>query len=161
MRRRHFIAGLGSAAAWPIAARAQQGDRMRRVGVLMVGAENDPETKGRLSGFTQVLGELGWTDARNLRMEVRWAGGNLDRVRMFANELVGLRPDVILANGSPATAALQRATKTIPIVFVVVSDPVGDGFVASLPRPGVNITGFISQEAARLDNAGRQCLRHN
>ena len=121
---------------------------MRRIGVLMVTDENDPEGKAELSEFTKGLVELGWIDGRNVRMDLRWATGNVDRVRMFAKELVGLQPDVILANGTPVTAALQHETRTIPIVFVVVGDPVGEGFVASLPHPGGNITGFIPQEAA-------------
>jgi putative ABC transport system substrate-binding protein len=148
MKRREFIAGLGGAAAWSLAARAQQPDRVRRIGVLMGTVENNPEAKAQLSGFTQGLGELGWTDGRNLRMDVRWAAGSLDLMRMFAKELVDLQPDVILANGTPVTAALQRETRTIPIVFVSPSDPVGAGFVASLPRPGGNLTGFIDMEAA-------------
>ena len=110
--------------------------------------ENDPEAKAQLSGFMQGLADLGWTDGRNLRMDVRSAAGNIDRMRMFAKELVGLQPDVILAHGTPMTAALQRETRTIPIVFAAVSDPVGDGFVAGLPRPGGNITGFGSMEAS-------------
>ena len=108
MRRREFIAGLGSAAAWPVMARAQQPGRMRRIGVLMVTDENDPEGKAELSEFTKGLVELGWIDGRNVRMDLRWATGNVDRVRMFAKELVGLQPDVILANGTPVTAALQH-----------------------------------------------------
>jgi len=144
MRRRDFIAGLGGAVAWPLAARAQQGERMRRVGVLMAGDENGPV----LSRFTQPLAELGWTDGRNLRMDVRWAGGSVDKARMYAKELVELQPDVLLAQGTPATAALQQETRTIPIVFVNVTDPVGAGFVAGLPRPGGNITGFSNVEAA-------------
>src|SRR5271169_3858419 len=151
MRRREFIAGLGGAGvsvAWPPAAPAQQPDRVRRIGVLMVFEENDPEGKARFSGFTQGLAELGWTDGRNLRMEVRWAAANVDRMRMFAKELVDLQPDVILATSTPATAALQQATRTIPIVFAGISDPVGAGFVASLPRPGGNMTGFSNMEAA-------------
>jgi putative ABC transport system substrate-binding protein len=148
MRRREFIAGLGSAAAWPVVARAQQGERVRRVGVLMVFSENDPEAKTYLFGFTRGLSELGWTDGRNLRIDVRWAAGSVDRARMYAKELVDLQPDVILANSTPVTAAFQRETRTIPIVFAGVAAPVGDGFVASLPRPGGNITGFVSQEAA-------------
>jgi putative ABC transport system substrate-binding protein len=134
MRRRDFIAGLGSAVASPLAARAQRGERMRRIGVLSPYAENDQETKYGLSVFKQGLAELGWTDGGNLRMDVRWAAGNVDRVRVYAKELVDLQPDVILADGTPQTAALQRETKTIPIVFVVVADPVGSGFVAGLPR---------------------------
>jgi ABC-type uncharacterized transport system substrate-binding protein len=149
MRRREFIMGLGGAAiAWPRAAHAQQADRMRRIGVLTGFGENDPEGKAYLAGFTRELAELVWTDGRNLRMEVRWAGADVDLMRMFAKELVGLRPDVILANTTPVTAALQRETRTIPIVFVTVADPVGDGFVASLPRPGGNLTGFIHLEAS-------------
>jgi putative tryptophan/tyrosine transport system substrate-binding protein len=149
VNRREFIAGLGSAAAWPVAARAQQLDRMRRIGVLLGGFdESDPEGKAELAGFTQGFAELGWIDGRNVRMDVRWAAGNLDRVRAYAKELVGLQPDVILVESTPLTAALQRETRTIPIVFVVVSDPVGAGFVASLTRPGGNITGFINMEGA-------------
>jgi putative tryptophan/tyrosine transport system substrate-binding protein len=115
---------------------------MRRVGVLMGNDESDSEAKSWLSGFTQGLAELGWTDGRNLRMAVRWAAGDLDRMRMFAKELVGLQPDVILASATPATAAVQRETRTIPIVFVIVADPEGSGFVPSVPRPGGNLTGF-------------------
>src|ERR1700674_2985047 len=148
MRRREFIAGFTGAAVWPITARAQQADRMRRIGVLIDYGENDPEAKAFLSGFTRGLAELGWTDGRNLRMDVRWAAGNVDRMRMLAKELVDLQPDVILAHSTAVTAALQREARTIPIVFAAVSDPVGDGFVAGLPRPGGNLTGFISQEAA-------------
>jgi putative ABC transport system substrate-binding protein len=146
--RREFVVGLGSAAAWPLAARAQQGDRMRRIGVLMAFDETDPEGKARLSGFTQGLSELGWTDNRNLRIDVLWAIDNVDRVRALAKELVALQPDVILGGATPATAALQLETRTIPIVFASVSDPVGSGFVAGLPRPGGNITGFSDIEAS-------------
>ncbi len=149
MRRREFITGVGGAAvSWPLAARAQQPERMRRIGVLMPFAENDPDAVAQLSGFLQGLAQLGWTDGRNVRMELRWAVGSVDRTRMFAKELVDLQPDVILAHSTPATAALQRETRTIPIVFAVVSDPVGVGFVASLPRPGGNLTGFIHMEAS-------------
>jgi putative ABC transport system substrate-binding protein len=148
MRRRDFIAGLGSVAAWPRAARAQQFERTRRIGVLMGADEDDPQRKGWLSTFTLGLSELGWTDGRNLRMDVRWAGENVDRMRMFAKELVDLQPDVIFSHTTPATAALQRQTRTIPIVFTFVGDPIGEGFVAGLPRPGGNITGFIPQEAS-------------
>jgi putative ABC transport system substrate-binding protein len=118
MKRREFIAGLAGA-AWPLAARAQQGDRARRVGVLMVGDETDPEQKTYLSAFTQGLSELGWSDGRNLRVDVRRAGDNVARMRTSAKELVELQPDAILAYTTPATAALQRETRTIPIVFVV------------------------------------------
>src|ERR1700686_3267931 len=147
MRRREFIAGVVTV-AWPLAARAQQPVRMRRIGVLMATDENDPEAKARLSGFTQGLAELGWTDGRNLRMDVRWAAGSVDRMRMLAKELVDLQPEMIFAPTTPVTAALQRETRTIPIVFANVGDPVGSGFVAGLPRPGGNITGFGSMEAS-------------
>jgi ABC-type uncharacterized transport system substrate-binding protein len=147
IRRREFITIGAAAVAWPLAARAQQPSRMRRVGVLMAFDENDPEAKTYLSAFAQGLAELGLTDGGNLRMDLRWGAGNVDRMRMSARELLDLHPDVILAHGTPATAAFQRETRTIPIVFASVSDPVGEGFVASLPRPGGNITGFISQEA--------------
>jgi putative tryptophan/tyrosine transport system substrate-binding protein len=110
--------------------------------------ENDSDGKAQLSGFMQGLAEIGWTDGRNLRMEIRWGGGDVNRIRTFAKELVALQPDVILAHGTPATAALQRETRTIPIVFVTVTDPVGDGFVAGLPHPGGNITGFLTSESA-------------
>ena len=146
MRRREFIAGLGGAAAWPLAARAQQGDHVRRVGVLMGWDENDPVAKGWLSRFTRGLSELGWMDGRNMRMDVRWERDVDDRMQMLAKELVHLQPDVILANSTPVAAALQRETRTIPIVFVTISDPVGAGFVLSLPRPGGNMTGFLNQD---------------
>jgi putative ABC transport system substrate-binding protein len=148
MRRREFIAGLGSAATWPLAARAQQANRVRRIGVLMPNDENDAGAKNFLSGFSLGLSELGWTDGRNLRMEIRWAAGNVDRMQALAKELIDLQPDVIFTDSTPQTAAFQRETRTIPIVFVMVSDPVGSGFVARLPRPGGNITGFIHIEAA-------------
>ncbi|MFY9837147.1 MAG: ABC transporter substrate-binding protein [Xanthobacteraceae bacterium] len=116
----------------------------------MAFAESDPEPKSWLAGFMKSLAELGWTDGRNLSMNVRWAAGNADRMRMFAKELVDLQPDVILANSTPVTVSLQRETQTIPIVFVAVSDPVGSGFVAGLPRPGGNITGFADAETAMM-----------
>src|SRR6478672_64765 len=149
MTRREFITFLGGAAvAWPHGARAQQPGRLRQVGVLMSWDESDPEIKTFLSVFMQGLAELGWTDGGNVRMEVRWAGGNVDRLRMFAKELVDLQPDVILATSTPSTAALQQATRTVPIVIAGISDPVGAGFVASLPGPGGNLTGFINMEGA-------------
>src|SRR3984893_7858326 len=120
MRRREFISLLVGMAEWPLAARAQQPERMRRIGVLMSVEENDPEGKTQLSQFTQGLAESGWTDGRNLRMEVRWGGGDVNRTRTFAKELVALQPDVILAQGTPGTAALQQETRTIPIVFATV-----------------------------------------
>src|SRR6516164_8733385 len=147
-RRREFITLLsGAAALWSQAASAQNPGGVRRLGVLLSLAESDPEGKAQFSGFTQGLAELGWIDGRNLQMEIRWGRGDIDRIRTFAKELVVLQPDVILAHGTPATAALHRETRTIPIVFVTVSDPVGDGFVAGLPHPGGNITGFLTSES--------------
>jgi putative tryptophan/tyrosine transport system substrate-binding protein len=146
MRRREFIAGVGGAAAWPLVARAQQPDRMRRIGVLMPLEENNPEARANLSAFMQGLSDLGWTDGRNVQMDVRWSGDNADRNQVFAKELVDLQPDVILSQTTPRTAAVQQETRTIPIVFVTVGDPVDSGFVASLPRPGGNLTGFINLE---------------
>jgi putative ABC transport system substrate-binding protein len=121
-RRREFIVGLGGAVAWPVAGRAQQGNRVRRIGVLIPGNENDPVVKTAVSAFTQALADLGWTDGRNVRMDLRWFGGDINRIRALAQELVGLQPDIILADATPATAALQRETRTIPIVFVNVGD---------------------------------------
>jgi putative ABC transport system substrate-binding protein len=147
MRRRDFITVAGAAAAWPLAAFAQQpADRMRRIGVMIGYAENDPEAQTRLAAFKQGLSTLGWSESHNLKIDVRWASGDADRATVFARELVALQPEVIMSNTTPVTAALHKATKTIPIVFVAVSDPVGAGFVASLPRPGTNITGFINLE---------------
>jgi putative ABC transport system substrate-binding protein len=148
MRRREFIAGLGSAAVWPVVAGAQQSERVRRIGVLTAFDENDPVQKPRLSAFTQALADLGWIEGRNVRMDPRWFGGDTNRIRALAQELVGLQPDIILAGSTPATAALQRETRTIPIVMVSVGDPVGSGLVAGLNRPGGNITGFGQAEAS-------------
>jgi putative ABC transport system substrate-binding protein len=148
MLRREFITGLGSAAAWPVVARAQQGDRVRRIGVLTATGENDPAGKLRLPAFTQALADLGWIVGRDLRTEVRLTGADTNRTRALAKELVGLQPDIILAGGTPTTAALQRETRTIPIVFVNVADPVASGNVASLNQPGGNITGFAVLEAS-------------
>jgi putative ABC transport system substrate-binding protein len=134
--------------AWPLAARAQQGEQVRRIGVLIGGDENDPEWKRLLSAFTQALADLGWTDGRNVRMDLRWFGDDINRMRALAQELVGLQPDIIVATTTPATIALQRQTRTIPIVFATVSDPVASGIVARLDRPGGNITGFALYEAA-------------
>ena len=146
MKRRDFIAGLGSAAAWPLAARAQQVDRVRRIGALLAGDENDPVRKTFVSAFIQSLAGLGWTDGRNLRMDLRWAGGDINRIRALAQELVGLQPDIILTNMTLAIVALQR--ETIPIVFAFVGDPIGSGIVARFDRPGGNITGFANYEAS-------------
>ena len=149
MRRREFVTLLGGATvAWPLTTRAQQTDRMRRVGVLMGYGEADPEAKTMLAEFTHGLSALGWNEGRNLRMDVRWAPGRTDLMRTFAKELIALQPDVILSDSTPVTAALKHETPTIPIVFAVVADPAGSGFVASLSHPGGNITGFSSVEAS-------------
>jgi ABC-type uncharacterized transport system substrate-binding protein len=147
MRRREFIAGLGSATAWPIAARAQQAERVRRIAVLMGLDEDDPTAKARVSAFTQAFANLGWTDGRNVRMDLRWGGNDTNQIRALTQELVGLQPDIIVTNGTPDTIAVQRETRTIPIVFANVADPVGSGIVARLERPSGNITGFALFEA--------------
>ena len=128
IRRREFIAGLG-AAAWPVVARAQQGDRVRRIGVLMPSNENDPIRKREVAVFTQALADLGWSDGRNVRMDLRWGRDDINRIRALARELVDQQPDIIITNGTPETVALQRETRTIPIVFALVSDPVASGIV--------------------------------
>src|SRR5258708_15692660 len=149
MQRRKFIAGLGGAAAWQLAALAQQPDRLRRVGFLHALAENDPEAQARVAVLRGELARLGWTE-RNVRIEQRFAEGDFDQMQTYAAELVGSVPDVIVANSTPALAALKQATRTIPIIFSVVSDPAGQGFVASLGRPGGNITGFSFVEFPML-----------
>src|SRR5262245_21639274 len=146
MRRRKFIALLGGAAAWPLAARAQQADRVRRIGVLMPLAADDPEVQLRLAALAQGLQQSGWTIGRNVRVETRWPRAITEELRKSAAELVALAPDVILANGGTAAAPLLQTTRDVPIVFVVVPDPVGSGFVDSLARPGGNATGFLSYE---------------
>jgi putative tryptophan/tyrosine transport system substrate-binding protein len=146
VKRRQFITLLGGAAAWPIASRAQQGDRMRRIGVLMSLAETDPEAQARIAAFRKGLQTLGWAEGRNVRIDIRWAASDAGLMQRFANELIALQPDLILSHNTPTTASLLQQTRTIPIVFVVVSDPVGSGFVASFPRPGGNITGFTNIE---------------
>src|SRR6516225_5127916 len=148
MRRREFITLIGGAAAWPVAAGAQPGDRVRRIGVLMALDENDPEGNLRYSAFTQALAELGWTDGRKVRMDLRWGRGDNNRRRALAQQLVGLQPDIILTEATPATVAVQRETRTIPIVFVNVADPVASGLVPRLDHPGGNITGFANFEAS-------------
>jgi putative tryptophan/tyrosine transport system substrate-binding protein len=141
MRRREFFALLGGAAAWPLVARAQQTDRMRRIGVIMSLAADDPEDQARVGALQQGLAQFGWTDGRNVRIEYRWGAGHPDLYRKYAAELLALTPDVILATGD-ATGPVEQATRTIPIVFVLISDPVSAGYVASLSRPGGNATGF-------------------
>jgi putative tryptophan/tyrosine transport system substrate-binding protein len=146
MRRREFITLMGGAAAWPGLARAQQPDRMRRIGVLLPYDESNPVAQAQISAFTQALADLGWTDGRNVRMDVRWAGDDPNRIRALAQELVGLQLDTIVTITTPPTAAVQRETRTIPIVFANVTDPVASGLVASLNQPGGNITGFPAFE---------------
>jgi putative ABC transport system substrate-binding protein len=143
MRRREFITLLGCTAAWPLAARAQQAERMRRIGVLMSLAADDRQGQARLAAFVQGLRELGWTDGGNVRIEARWGAGDTDRIRKYAAELVALAPDAILASGGSVVGAVLRATRTVPVVFTQTPDPVGAGFVASLARPGGNATGFM------------------
>jgi putative ABC transport system substrate-binding protein len=147
IRRREFITLLGGAAAWPLAARAQQDGRVRRIGVLMPLDENDRLGKTQLSALTQALAGLGWTDGRNMRMDIRWPGDDANRMRALAQEMVGLRPDIIVTNGTPGTVAVQRETRMIPIVFANAGDPVASGLVPRLNQPGGNITGFANYEA--------------
>ncbi len=152
MRRREFISLLGGAVvAWPLTARAQQGQRMRRVGVLMGYAEDDRESQSWLAAFKQRLTALGWTEGRNLRVDTFWAAGDISRATVFAKKLLTLQPEVILSNTTPVTEALHRETKTVPLVFLNVSDPIGSGFVESLPRPGGNVTGFINLESSLVE----------
>jgi putative ABC transport system substrate-binding protein len=147
--RRQFIAGLGGAVVRPVATLAQQpGDRLRRVCVVMRNAEDDPDGRSDLAAFVQSLAGLGWIEGRNLRIDVRWPGGDINRIREVARELVGLQPDVIVANGTPVAVAFQQETRTIPIVFEGLFDPVASGIVARLDRPNGNITGFVSFEAS-------------
>ena len=149
MRRRDVLGALCGAAAFPLAARTQE--RIRRIGVLMGYAEEDPEAKLRLAAFVQRLASLGWDQGRNLAMDVRWTAGDVNNATLFAKELVALQPEVILANTTPVSAALRRETQSIPLVFVVVSDPVGSGFVESLSKPGGNMTGFVNLEASLVE----------
>ena len=149
MRRRDFISIVASAAAvWPLPSYAQQADRVRRIGVLMPFSETDAEGKLELGGFAVQLQDLGWTAGRNLRIDNRWTAGNPERMQTLAKELVALQPDVLFCRSTPVTGALMKQTRTIPIVFAVVSDPVGEGFVASLARPGGNATGFTNAESS-------------
>ena len=147
MQRRDFITLLsGAAATWPLAARAQQPDRMRRIGVLTGATAEDPESKARLTAFEQALQQLGWTQSRNVRIDYRFAGGDAATSHKQAEELVALAPDVIVSTGSFSTGALLRTTHTVPVVFAIVPDPVGSGFVESLAQPGGNATGFMQFE---------------
>jgi putative ABC transport system substrate-binding protein len=146
VRRRKFLTLVGTAVAWPLAARAQQPDRMRRIGVLMGFAESDREGQAFVAAFREGLQKLGWVEGRNIRIDFRWAASDVESMQRFAKELVALQPDLILSNNTPTTAALLQQTRIIPIVFASTVDPVGSGFVASLPRPGGNVTGFINME---------------
>ena len=146
MQRREFITVIGGIAGWPLAALAQQPAQMKRVGVILPFAASHPDGQARIAAFQQALAGFGWTESINLRTELRWSGGNADDIRRNALELIALAPDVILADGSPSVAALLQATRAIPIVFVLVVDPVGSGYVKSLARPGGNVTGFMQFE---------------
>jgi putative ABC transport system substrate-binding protein len=148
IQRRGFITLLGGAAVWPLAAHAQQGNRVRRIGVLLGGDENDPATKTFVSAFTQTLADLGWTNGRNVRIDLRWGRADINRIRALVQELVGLQPEIILASSFAVTAALKRETRTIPIVFAGQADPVASGIVPRLDRPGGNVTGFATYEAS-------------
>jgi len=143
VKRREFITLLGGAAAWPLAASAQQGERMPRIGVLTSFASNDPAEQAYILAFTQALAQSGWIDGRNARIDIRWGAGDPEHIRRYAAELVALAPGVILAVSSAATGPLLQATRTVPVVFVEVGEPVGAGFVESLARPGGNATGFM------------------
>ena len=156
--RREFITLLGGAAAWPAAGRAQTTERMRRIAILMLTAD-DADGLARITALREGLQKVGWTEGRNLRIDTRWAAGDADRMRTYVTELVQANPDVILANGSPAVAALRQETRSIPIVFAAVIDPLGQGFVANLARPGSNITGFTNMEFTVLGNRGRRAVR--
>jgi len=146
MKRREFMRLIGGAALWPLAARAQQERTVRRIGVLMPFLADDPEVKNELAEFVEQLRSLGWTAGSNVDIDYRWSGGDSQRLQAYAKELVDLKPDVVFTRSTPATAALMKNTRSIPIVFAVVSDPVGEGFVASLARPGGNVTGFTNAE---------------
>jgi putative tryptophan/tyrosine transport system substrate-binding protein len=149
MKRREFITLLGGAAtAWPLAARAQQGDRIRRVGMLLAFTENDPDMRARISAFRQRFTDLGWTDSRNVRIDYRFSGSDIERLRANAKELLALAPDIMFAHSNPGLAALRQENRTVPTVFVQVADPVGSGFIQSLARPGGVTTGFTNFEPA-------------
>ena len=148
MRRRDFIKGIVSAGAWPLAARAQQRAQMRRIGALIGFAENDPAVQSWLAAFRAALAKLGWSEGSNLRIELRWSAADPDKIRTFAKELVDLRPDAIFGQSTPAIGVLARETRTIPIVFAGVTDPIGSGFAANLAHPGGNITGFTVNDPA-------------
>jgi putative tryptophan/tyrosine transport system substrate-binding protein len=149
MRRRQFVAGLAGSTAWTLIARAQQPGRVRRIGVVLGWSEQDPQFRSWFAIFVQELARLGWVDGTNVQIEHRWTNADIERTQLFAKELVALQPDVVVTSTTPVTAALRRETNSIPIVFIAVVDPVGSGFVTSLPRPGGNTTGFINIEGGR------------
>ena len=146
MRRREFITLLGGAATWPLAARAQQQEQMRRIGVLMAYAESDPEAQNWVAAFREELQKLGWAEGRNIQIDTRWATANVESILRLAKELVALQPELVLSSSTPTTAALLQQTRTLPIIFAIVADPVGSGFVANLARPGGSVTGFTNLE---------------
>jgi putative tryptophan/tyrosine transport system substrate-binding protein len=148
MRRREFITLLGGAAACPFAARAQQGERMRRIGILMAFAESDPQAQGFVTAFREGLQKLGWTEGQNIQIDIRWGATDPALIQQFAKELVASQPNLILSSGTPTTLALLQQTRTIPIIFATVVDPVGSGLVTNLPQPGGNVTGFINIEGS-------------
>jgi len=149
VRRRELVASIGSSAAlWPLASFGQQQGKMRRLGILMAVAESDPDVRAGLKVFTDTLRELGWEHGRNIQLEYRWGDASGERIASFAKELVQLSPDILVAHSTPPTAALRRETRSIPIVFLTVTDPVGQGLVASLAHPGGNVTGFSVFEAS-------------
>jgi ABC transporter substrate binding protein len=171
MQRREFITLLGGAAAWPLAARAQQLDVVRRIGVLTGFAESDQEGQAFVAAFREGLQKLGWAEGRNIRIDYRWAALDTELMQRFAKELVALQPDLILTQSTPAAAAMLQQTRTIPIVFAIVADPIGSGFVASFPQPGGNVTGFVTMEPTmagkwlellkgdEIEDLGRSLLR--
>jgi putative ABC transport system substrate-binding protein len=147
MHRRDFMMLGGAAAAWPLSARAQQPDRMRRIGILMTALESDPEYQSHVGDFRKEFQTIGWTEGRNLRIDYRWGAINAESRQQFARELVAIQPDAIFSQNTPTSETLYQETRAVPIVFVLVSDPIGAGLVASFPRPGGNVTGFIAMEA--------------
>jgi putative tryptophan/tyrosine transport system substrate-binding protein len=161
MRRRDFIKGIaGSAVAWPLAAHAQQPEQKRLIGVLMPYAESDSadEAQSGFAAFREELGKVGWAEGRNIKIDARWAAADVESMKRFAKELVELQPDLILTSSTPAAGAMVQQTRTIPIIFVLVADPVGSGYVASLPRPGGNVTGF-TPSWGRWAASGWSCSR--
>ena len=160
MKRREFIGLMGATAAWPMVAQAQQSKQVRRIGVLTAYSESDPEAQARVAAFREGLQKLGWTEGRNIRIDARWAASDAALMQRFAQELVALQPELILSSSTPTTAALLHQTRTIPIIFAIVADPVGSGFVASFPRPGGNVTGF-TDISRRSRASGWSCSRRS